>query len=84
MDTIENNIDNGASIIQGILLDKKSKNSRYSLKALSRDLKISQPQLSKIIRGNRRLSPQLAYKIGLYLKLDKEKLLELLIPTLSE
>lgn len=74
---------NGAAVLLKLLEDKKSLNSRYSLKALGRDLKVSQPQLTKIINGERRLTPQVAVKIGRHMKMEDADLLQFILSTIA-
>lgn len=74
---------NGSNLIQTILEGKKLKNPAYSLRALSRDLKISQPQLCNIIKKKRKLSPSHALKIGQYLQLNDQEILKLVKMTLE-
>lgn len=66
----------GIELIKKILDEKKLKNSSYSLRALSRDIKISQTQLSHLLMGKRRLSPHHALKIGEYLNYNDQEMLE--------
>jgi len=73
----------GAEVILKLLEDKKANNSRYSLKALGRDLKVSQPQLTKIINGERRLTPQVAVKIGRHMKMEDAELLKFILSTIN-
>ncbi|MBA2406119.1 MAG: hypothetical protein H0V66_15190 [Bdellovibrionales bacterium] len=72
----------GSEIILNILAGKRAVNSLYSLKALGRDLKISQPQLTKIIKGDRRLTPQIAAKIGQHMKMGDAELLKFILSTM--
>lgn len=65
------------------LAEKKAKNPSYSLSAMARDLNLSQPHLSKIMSGERRLTPERAYKIGKFLKLNEKQFFSLIISTLE-
>jgi plasmid maintenance system antidote protein VapI len=73
----------GAEVIRKLLESKKFLNSRYSLKALGRDLKVSQPQLTKIISGERTLTPQVAVKIGRHIKMEDGELLKFILSTID-
>jgi plasmid maintenance system antidote protein VapI len=70
-------------LLESLLEEKKTRVHSYSLRALARDLNVSQPLLTKILRGERKLSPRLALKIGRKLGLDKDKLYELLLSTIE-
>lgn len=72
----------GIELIQRILSDKKQKNPAYSLRALSRDIKISQTQLSHLLMGKRRLSPHHALKIGEFLNYNDQEMLEFIKSTI--
>lgn len=78
----DNNFPLGPELIQQILNEKKAKNQMYSLRALSRNLNISQTQLSHILQGKRKLSPHHALKIGEYMNLDDLALLQFIKSTL--
>lgn len=73
----------GTSFINHLLEEKKRKNPRYSLKALGRDVGVSQPQLTKILSGQCRMSPHVAYRLGLHANLNDSQLLDLLRFTLE-
>lgn len=49
--------------LKELLEEKKKANSRYSLRALARDLDIDQSNLSKILNGKRKPSPQQMMKL---------------------
>lgn len=74
----------GPELIQRILSEKKLKNPAYSLRALSRDLEISQTHLSHLLMGKRKLSPHHALKIGEYLQYDDMQLLSFIRTTIVE
>lgn len=67
-----------------ILETKKQTNPAYSLRAMARDIGIPQPILSLYLRKKRALSPYLAYKIGLYFKLDELKIYHLIVTTFDK
>lgn len=74
----------GVRYLEKLLIIRKKVNERYSLHALSRDLGVSQAQLSKILNGQKKISVQISYKVGLALQLGDEELLILLRTTLEE
>lgn len=63
---------------------KKKQNSYYSMRALARDTEITQSELSRIMGSKRKLSPQLAYKVGQYLQLSQAEMCEFVLSTLHE
>lgn len=73
----------GLVLLNTLLKQRQAKNPHYSLSAMARDLAISQPQLSRIIKGDRRLTPACALKLGQQLQLNSEKLLELLVSSIE-
>lgn len=79
---IKNNI--FLSKLAAELEQKKIINPNYSMRALSRDINITPSELSRIMAYKRNLSPQLAYKIGQYLKLPQEEMYQLVLSTLSD
>jgi hypothetical protein len=52
------------------LVARKARNPRYSLRAFARDLRMSHASLSQMLRGQRRITPQAAHKLGNRLKLE--------------
>lgn len=62
---------------------KKKDNPRYSLRAFSRDVGITPSELSRLMASKRSMSPQLAYKIGSYLRLPQDELCCLVLSTLA-
>lgn len=74
----------GLILLNTLLKQRQDKNPQYSLTALARDLGISQPQLSRILKGDRRLTPASALKLGQQLQLNSEELLELLVSSIDQ
>lgn len=69
-------------ILSNLLSEKQQKNASYSLRALARDMKISQSHLSRILNGEIRPTPLIAYKIGQYLELSSDQTLHLISQTI--
>lgn len=63
--------------LQSELLERYRKNPRYSLRAYARSLSVEPSALSKILRGKRRISPLMQYRLGLKMKLSAHELKEL-------
>jgi plasmid maintenance system antidote protein VapI len=77
-------MENKSVLLLNLLLnEKKQKNPLYSLTALARDLEVSQPQLTRILKGKRRLSPKIALRLGKMLNLRNDTLLDLLISVIE-
>ena len=72
-----------ADFIRHIWSLRREKNASYSLTAFARDLKVSQPYLSKILSGKRSLTPKRAYFIGKSLNLNDSQLLRFIEATLG-
>lgn len=66
------------STLMSALIDefkkRKTKNEKYSLRALARDLGVSKTTLSEVLRGQREISPDVALKITRHLEGDFEGL----------
>ena len=69
------------SQVRGMLLaefeNRKIANPAYSLRAFARDLSLNQSFVSRVMRGERRLSEQTAYQVALALGIPGEKIAEL-------
>ncbi len=63
---------------------RKELNRSYSIYAYARDLEISYSQLNKILNGSRKISPNIACKIGFKLKLKPEQVIELIRSSINE
>lgn len=74
---------NYQEILKLALLRRKRKNPSYSLTSFARDLKVAQPHLSKILSGQRRLTPDKAYYFGRRLDLNEEDLLEFIVSAIE-
>ena len=59
-----------SKFIHELLIERKAKNSRYSARALARDLGLSQGFLSQVMNGVRTFSLQQKFKIAGHLGLD--------------
>jgi uncharacterized protein (TIGR02147 family) len=59
-----------SSFLKDIYLERKRKNPRYSLSALARDLGLSVSFVSRLVHGQRPLTPALAAQLGPILKLS--------------
>ncbi len=75
---------NYISQLNEILLKKKTANPHYSTRALARDIEMDAGDLSNILKGKKRVTPKLAYKIGLYLGLEGASLLSFMLPALKD
>jgi transcriptional regulator with XRE-family HTH domain len=75
---------NSVNWLEQIFTERKSRNSRYSLRAFSRDINMSHSLLIRIRKGQRSLTAHQAYKIGLALKLTKDELFDLILMTFDE
>jgi uncharacterized protein (TIGR02147 family) len=60
------------AFLRSVLQERSAKNPRYSLRAFSRDLKISSARLSEILAGKQGLSPQRAKILAELLELKDE------------
>ncbi len=69
--------------LHNLLKRKKEKNEKYSLRALARDIGISQPQLTRLIHGKRGVTPKEAYRIGMHLELRGDALIDFMKPSLE-
>jgi plasmid maintenance system antidote protein VapI len=69
--------------LKKILEDKRSVNSRYSIRALARDLKIDPSDLINVMNAKKRVTARIAFKIGSKLNLEGEALLNYIKPTLQ-
>lgn len=69
-------------ILQQAFEMRKNKNTSYSINAFARDLSMNQGYLSNIINGKRSPTPKLAYNLGLFLGLEKGKILDLVATTI--
>jgi uncharacterized protein (TIGR02147 family) len=59
-------------ILNNLLVERKEKNSNYSLRALARDLELNQGVLSQIIKGARQLAPEKAIEMVEKLNLNEK------------
>lgn len=66
-----------------LFVEKSKKNPNYSLRALSRDLHIDPGDLNRIMNNKKKVTPSIAYKIGLLLKLEEKEFLNFLRPALN-
>lgn len=66
------------SILANILLEKKQKNSSYSLRALARDLKIAPGHLHRILHNQVTPSPMVAYRVGRLLNFNNDQIVHLI------
>ncbi len=62
---------NAQSLLKNIYLERKKRNPSYSLSALARDLGLSVSFLSRLVHGQRPLTPALATQLAPLLKLSK-------------
>lgn len=72
------------NFIEDAFQRKKGNNSAYSYRAFSRDISVSQSVLSRVLAGKKKLTPEIALRIGLGLKLPNEQIVALLVSTLPE
>jgi hypothetical protein len=75
---------NYISELNNILIQKRAVNPKYSTRALARDIEMDAGDLSNILKGKKRVTPKLAYKIGLHLGLEGANLLSFILPALKE
>lgn len=61
-------------LLRAELEKRKSRNTRYSMRAMARDLKVTPSKMSEILNGKRRVGPQLFEKITLGLGLSPEEM----------
>ena len=73
-----------ATLLQNNFKRKQMQNPSYSMRALARDVGVTQPILSLYFRGKRRLTPSMAFAIGKYLKLDDKELLNVIVSTFEQ
>lgn len=78
-----NYVTNYKESLSQLLSERRKANSRYSIRALARDLQIDPSDLINILNDKKRVTPKVAYRIGLKLNLQDSSLLEFLRPTLS-
>ncbi len=71
-------------ILNQELAEKKSRNPRYSVRAFSRDLGISQSHLTRILNGQRKLSSEQACRIALTLGMAPNLMIELITSTVRD
>ncbi len=70
-------------ILKELFEEKRSRNSKYSLRAFSRDLDISVSHLSAIMNGNAKISTVNACKIAVKFEFPKEKFVDFITSTLQ-
>ncbi len=58
--------------------EKKNKNPQYSIRALARDLKLPYITVQRILTTSKKINANHAFRIGIYLKIPKETLLDLI------
>lgn len=69
--------------ILNLLEDRRSKNAKYSKRALARDLGVDSGDLVKIIKGQKNLGPRIGYKLGKEMGLEGDRLLSFLHPLIQ-
>lgn len=69
--------------INHLLNERRRINSRYSIRALARDLQVDPSDLINIINNKKKVTAKVAYRIGMKLNLEESSLLDFLRPTLS-
>lgn len=69
--------------ILDLLEERKVKNSKYSQRALARDLGVNPGDLVKIIKGKKNLGPRLGYRLGKEMGLEGDRLLSFLCPLIQ-
>lgn len=74
---------NSIHILVEIFLERKKRNSKYSLRAFSRDIGMSASNLIAVMKGRKKLSTKQACKIAINLKFTNDKFVAFVIPTLS-
>lgn len=72
------------SVLLKTLEERKSKNSSYSLRALARDMRLDAGQLNRIVNSKTPPSPLVAFKVGKYLKLNNDDIIQLLEKIFNE
>lgn len=75
---MKNTNDISLEILQNSFTEKKQRNAAYSLRAFSRDVGISAPQLSRIFNGKRKLSAEQACKIAIKLQFNHATFMKLI------
>ena len=66
-----------------LLESRRQKNVNYSMRALARDLDVDNSYLVQILSGKKSMTPKIAYKIAIALKLEGEDLLNFIRPLLQ-
>lgn len=79
---MEINETNNLKILKDLFEEKRARNSKYSLRAFSRDLDISVSHLSAIMNGNAKISTVNACKIAVKFEFPKEKFVDFITSTL--
>ena len=69
--------------LNDLLLQKKARNSAYSIRALARDLKVDQSHLTRVLKGKMRATPLIAFRTGMFLNLSSEETVRLISLTLQ-
>jgi plasmid maintenance system antidote protein VapI len=69
--------------LQAIFDERRLRNKNYSLRALARDLGVDPSDLVNILNNKKRVTPRVAYRIGLLLDLKEAQLLDYILPTLK-
>lgn len=73
---------NNIQLLKELFEEKKSRNSKYSLRAFSRDIDISVSHLSAMMNGNAKISTVNACKIAIKFDFPKEKFIDFITSTL--
>ena len=69
--------------LQAIFDERRLRNNSYSLRALARDLDIDPSDLVNILKNNKRVTPRVAYRLGILLGHKEAQLLNYILPTLK-
>jgi plasmid maintenance system antidote protein VapI len=82
-------MDNGEKLIEvreiliKILHERKVSTPSYSLRALAKEMKVHPSHLSRIINQKSRPSAEIAFKLGRFIHLPDQEVLELIQATIS-
>ena len=77
-------ISKSVELLNQVLAERQLRNSKYSLRAFSRDLGVEQSLLCKILKGKRKITPKQACKITSSLDLPAAEVIQFIYSTLDE
>lgn len=69
--------------LKALLDGRRARNRNYSLRALARDLDVDNSYLAQILNGKKSMTPKIAYKLAIAMKLEGDDLLAFIRPSLQ-